>query len=66
MQTQIFSDPLRAIRVIYDNGMDITTNMASHLTDDQMKSYFRIGKSFNVGCAGNDVITKVIETQIIY
>jgi len=42
---------LRSVTVQYGDGTEITTSMAAHLTDDEIKDYFKIGKMFNLGNA---------------
>lgn len=44
-------DTLREVEVTYDNDHVIVTNMAGHLTDEQIKDYFKVGKVFNIGNA---------------
>lgn len=55
---------LRCISVTYSDGRTEFCDMAAHLTDDEMKNYFGIGKKFNVGIE-NDVIIHVTKTEIL-
>jgi hypothetical protein len=48
---------LRSVTVTYSNGHIITTSMAAHLTDQEIKDYFKIGKVFNIGCIWDDLQT---------
>ena len=59
---------LRAIKVTYSDGTEISTNMAAHLTDEQMTDYFKVGSWFNLGgkfdpCADN--MQQVVKTEIL-
>ena len=56
--------PLRSVKVIFECGDSLTTSMAAHLTDQQIKNYYAIGKSFNLGTVG-DRMTKVKEVIIL-
>ena len=46
---------LRAVKVTFANGNTVTTSMAAHLTDDEIKNYYKIGKQFNLGSGANGV-----------
>ncbi len=59
-----FYAPLRTIKVFYSGGYIITTDMAAHLSDEDMLDYFKIGRLFNIG-SNNDNIQSVIKTEII-
>lgn len=49
---------LRSVTVEYGNGDKVNTSMASHLTDKEIKDYFKVGKKFNIGL-GKDNLQKV-------
>lgn len=55
---------LRSIKVTYSDGNEITTSMASHLTDDDMLNYFSIGKWFNIGRI-SDNMQQVVKRKIL-
>lgn len=55
---------LRSVKVTYDNGKVIETNMAAHLTDQDIKDYYRIGRPFNIGSGENDKMAKVASIEI--
>lgn len=42
---------LRNVTVKYSDGSEINTDMASHLTDAEIRDYYKIGKQFNLGNA---------------
>jgi Zn finger protein HypA/HybF involved in hydrogenase expression len=42
---------LRSVTVEYGDGTKISTSMAAHLTDDEIRDFFKIGKVFNLGNA---------------
>ena len=55
---------LRTIKVTYSNGTVITTNMAAHLTDEEMLNYFKVGRTFNIGNVSDNLQT-VVSAEII-
>lgn len=55
---------LRVVKVFYQGGGIITTSMASHLTDDDINSYFRIGRVFNIG-SSEDSLRVVERVEIL-
>lgn len=56
--------PLRAVKVLYSDGTEICTNMAAHLTDEDMLNYFAPGKWFNIGNV-EDNMQQVVKTEIL-
>ena len=56
---------LRAIKVTYSNGTEISTSMAKHLTDNEMLDYFAVGKWFNIGSGELDNMQQVVKTEIL-
>ena len=57
-------DALREVRVTFEDGHVIETSMSAHLTDEQIKEYYKIGRVFNVGSVG-DNLQKVYEVEIL-
>lgn len=55
---------LRSVTVKYADGTVINTSMAAHLTDDDIRNYFKIGSLFNVGSYPNDNLQPVEEVII--
>jgi hypothetical protein len=55
---------LREIKVTYSNGDFIYTNMAAHLSDKDILSYFKPGKWFNIGNV-SDNMQKVVKCEIL-
>lgn len=56
---------LRTVKVYFTNGTSLTTNMAARLTNKEIRSYYRVGKVFNIGAGPNDRLTKVKRVKII-
>lgn len=60
---------IRTIRITYtgEDGrtFEETTNMAAHLTDEDMLSYFGEGKIFNIGNGAYDYMAVVRKAEII-
>lgn len=61
----IMKQELRVVEVTYKGGNVITTSMAAHLTDEQIKTYFKVGKVFNIGSVEDDM-RAVEKVKIIY
>lgn len=61
----INEDKLRSIKVDFENGDTITTNMAAHLTDEEMLDYYQVGKIFNLGNGPHDNLSKVKSAEIL-
>ena len=55
----------RSVKVHFENGDYLTTSMAGHLSDDDIRDYYRIGKTFNVGLGPHDNLTKVSKVEIL-
>lgn len=55
---------LREVKIFFENNDVIHTNMASHVTDDEIRAYYKPGKQFNLG-AENDLMIKVVRVEII-
>lgn len=55
---------MRSITVTFDDGNIINTSMAAHVTDDQIKEYYRIGRQFNIGDGPNDHMATVTNVLI--
>jgi len=56
---------LREVKVTFTNGESFITSMASKLTDQEIKAYYRVGKVFNVGRGDKDRMTKVKNVRIL-
>ena len=57
--------PLREVEVRFTNGDKLTTNMASGVTNAEIKAYYKIGRVFNVGSGPKDRMTKVKSVRIL-
>lgn len=55
---------LRSVKVTYADGNIIYTDMAAGLTDNEILSYFAVGKVFNIGNV-DDNLQAVTECEII-
>lgn len=55
---------LRGARVTYSDGTVIPTSLASHLTDEEILSYFKIGRLANIG-TNEDNLQTIINCEII-
>lgn len=50
---------LRSAKITYSDGAVINTSLAGHLTDKEIKDYFKMGKSFNIGSVDDNMQTVV-------
>ena len=63
--TENKTNELRAVKVTFENGDHLTTSMAAHLTDEDIKDYYKVGRSFNVGIGPNDNMQRVAKVDIL-
>jgi hypothetical protein len=55
---------LRAVKVHFANGDTISSSMAAHLTDEQIRDYYKVGSVFNIGNV-TDNMQKVTNVEIL-
>lgn len=65
MTAKVKNAALREVAVTYSDGTTITTSMAAHLTDADIKNYFRVGREFNIGSGSLDKMVKVRSVKIL-
>jgi hypothetical protein len=53
---------MKAIRINYDNGAQIVTDING--SEESIRDYY-IGHSFNIGNAERDVMTKAVSVEFI-
>jgi len=41
--------PLRSVKITFEDGDTVSTNMAAHLSDEEIHDYYKVGKKFNLG-----------------
>lgn len=56
---------LRLVEVTYNCGDVIKTDMAPHVTDEEILRYFAIGRVFNLGNGEHDRMSSVKSVRII-
>ncbi len=56
---------LRSVQVSFSNGDTITTSMAAHLSDEDIRNYYAVGKVFNLGKGDKDNKQKVTKVDIL-
>lgn len=54
----------RQVRILFSKGGEINTSMSSHLKDEEIKEYYKIGTYFNLGSLEDDM-QKVINVEIL-
>lgn len=56
---------LRVVKVHLTDGTNYTTNMAAHISDDEIKKYFRKGLELNMGNGAHDLMKTVDFVEIL-
>lgn len=56
---------LRHVRVTFDDGDTLDTNMASGVSDEEIRKYYAVGQEFNLGSGENDRMAKVVKVEIL-
>lgn len=64
-QVEAAEGELRSVRVTFDDGNVVNTNIAAGVTDEEIKAYYAVGKEFNLGSGENDRIAKVTKVDIL-
>ena len=61
----IFNEAVKpVVKVTFDNGETIETEVADNATDDDIKNYYAVGKEFNLGQGGQDKMAKVKDVTV--
>jgi hypothetical protein len=63
--SKVKASDLRIVRVTFDDGNVINTNMAAGVSDEEIKAYYAPGTEFNVGSGENDKMAKVTKVEIV-
>lgn len=53
-----------SVKVEFDNGETIETEVSKDATDDDIKDYYAVGKEFNLGQGGRDRMAKVKNVSV--
>lgn len=56
---------MREVKIIFVEGGSFTTTMNPRLTDSEIKKYYKIGLSVNVGCGELDFSRTIKEVIIL-
>jgi hypothetical protein len=56
---------MRSVKVNFTDGSDMTTSVAANMSDKDIKDYYKVGKSFNVGKGDKDKMAKVKSVEIM-
>ena len=65
MKTRKNTGKLNYVTVFYSDGSKISTSMNPNLTDKEVKSYFKVGKVFEMSNYGEkEVMAKVKKVRI--
>lgn len=59
------SPKLRSVKITYDTGDIVHTSMSGKLTDQEIKDYYQIGSTFNIGSGPEDKMAKVEKVEIL-
>ena len=61
----IFNEAVKpVVKVTFDNGETIETEVADNATDDDIRNYYAVGKEFNLGQGGQDKMAKVKDVTV--
>jgi hypothetical protein len=55
---------MRSVTVKYENGDVVNTSVAKHLTDEEIRDYFKVGTKVNVGIGPQDNMQTIEEVII--
>ena len=55
----------RSVKVTYSDGTFITTSLNPNITDSEIKDYFKIGRTANIGNADKDKIVTIKNVEIL-
>lgn len=59
-----FNEALRSVEVTFSDGSKLVTSMAAGLSDEDIKKYYKVGSSFNIGTV-EDKMVKVKSVKIL-
>lgn len=65
LEERKFKESLRSVEVTFADGSKLVTSMAAHLTDEDIKNYYKVGSSFNLGSGAKDKMVKVKSVKIL-
>ncbi len=58
-------ETLKAVKVTFDSGQEITTSINAATTDEDIHAYFGVGEIFNLGHGDLDNLQKVTNCEIL-
>ena len=61
----ILKESLREVEITYSDGSKLATSMAAHLSDEEIKDYYKVGQTFNIGSGSKDKMVKVKSVKIL-
>jgi hypothetical protein len=59
-----FEEALREVEITFSDGSKLNTSMGANVTDEQIKDYYKVGSSFNIGTV-EDKMVKVKSIKIL-
>jgi hypothetical protein len=62
-EKNVSESKMNAVKVTYDNGDEVVTSING--SDEEVLSYFKVGKTFNIGNGGKDLMAKVVKAEIV-
>ena len=64
LELGIVNETKPSVKVEFDNGETIETEVADNATDEEIKNYYSKGKEFNLGQGGRDRMAKVKSVSV--
>jgi len=55
----------KGVKVTYSNGTHVTTSVNPNVTDEQIRRYFKIGSTANIGSGDRDKVVKIVDVEIL-
>ena len=62
-EKNVSESKMNAVKVTYDNGDEVVTSING--SDEEVLNYFKVGKTFNIGNGGKDLMAKVVKAEIV-
>lgn len=55
----------KGVKVTYSNGTHITTSVNPNVSDEDIKRYFKVGSTANIGSGDRDKVVKIVDVEIL-
>jgi len=58
-------EAMKGVKVTYDNGDTTTTSVNPNVSDDNIREYFKVGSTVNIGDGPDDKMVKITDVEIL-